>query len=331
MIRVQHIIDHSSDLAEPLPFVDAAAAAPWATTCESEIDARCPLPPGEYGDVIILHITASWSRLPLLTLLREDAGDRPIILVESSYSGDFESRCVVNLKRFHYLLALTYRLVDYVIVTNNLQRDWLLLNSLAPADKIVVLTPSVPAPDAFESADAPSTVRHSLRLGFWGGLGLQSGIDVLLDAFRLLEPGVASLDIFGYGHDHIGIAQLVGQGKDVTLSRSHSGDLSVLQRCDVFAFPSRWQPCSTNVLCAAAAGRGLITSSIADLHLFTDAAVGETVPVEAAEDLSDAIVRMSHKPIHGLSRATLAASATWRAESYCGWRNFVRSVTKLRT
>jgi glycosyltransferase involved in cell wall biosynthesis len=328
MIRIQHIIDRSSDLAEPLPFVGAAAVTPWATTYESEIDARCPLPPGEYGDVIILHITASWSRLPLLTLLKEDAGDRPIILIESSYSSDFESRCVVNLKRFHYLLSLTYRLVDYVVVTSKLQRDWLLGNSLAPPDKVVLLTPSVPALVNFKNAAAPATSQQSLRLGFWGGLGLQSGIDVLLDAFRLLEPGVASLNIFGYGKDHIGIGHLVGNGNDITLSLSHSGDLGVLQCCDVFAFPSRWQPCSMNIHCAAAAGRGLITSNIADLRLFSDAAIGETVSVEAAEDLSKAIVRMSHKPLHGLSCTTLAASATWRAESDRGWREFVRLVTK---
>lgn len=50
--------------------------------CNYDVSPRRPLPPRIAESIALIHYTASWSKLPFLTLLRAQRANRPIVIVE---------------------------------------------------------------------------------------------------------------------------------------------------------------------------------------------------------------------------------------------------------
>ena len=140
MTVIQHIVDRALDCTATWLLRDAIDRSSF-THNQIFVDPKSPLPPTITGDIIVLHISASWSRLPFLFLLREEIGNRPLIIVEETYSRGFENQCVKNRRRFHSLLRLSYGLADAVVVLSLSQTKWLIDCELVPHHKIVTVSP----------------------------------------------------------------------------------------------------------------------------------------------------------------------------------------------
>jgi glycosyltransferase involved in cell wall biosynthesis len=105
--------------------------------------------------------------------------------------------------------------------------------------------------------------RDAVVFGFIGTLYPPKGVDVLLDAFQELNPGSASLEIWGTP-PHVGpddyARQMKERGRDVPKVEFKGGfppeDLdSVLQQIDVLVMPSIWYENNPIVILEALAAR----------------------------------------------------------------------------
>lgn len=323
MPTVQHIIDVTSTLAGITPPILEHATA---THSQCFVNARRPMPPGSYGDIIVLHTKASWARLPFLWLLRDDIGDRPLIVLEEAYSRAYELHCVANRKRFHCLLSLTYNLADLVVTASESQRLWLLENCLVMPDKV---TSCMPLHDVSEliGLSAPAARREQpLRLVSFGGPQQQSGIDILIEAMKRLPKGLATLEICCKAKDVNAICRAVDGVPGVHIAKEHVVSTDYLARSDAVVMPSRWQPSALMAHQACTAARPLVATNIDALEDFASHDWGEIVASDSSHDLAAAITRLAARPLNELGAAARAAALERDAQSRHKWADLLSGL-----
>jgi glycosyltransferase involved in cell wall biosynthesis len=117
-------------------------------------------------------------------------------------------------------------------------------------------------------SEAPAGGADKLRLLYIGGLAKHKGVEVLLDAFELLEseaPGKAELVVYGYSSDHVHVAALEARAQAVGASWRGAYARPELPRilaaADVVVVPSTWyENYPIAIREALAAGRPVVTS-----------------------------------------------------------------------
>jgi glycosyltransferase involved in cell wall biosynthesis len=170
-----------------------------------------------------------------------------------------------------------------------------------PASKLAFVPNPLPAPPPGTGA-APELPNGPLLLAV-GRLHRQKALDVLLEAFTQLPPGL----------EHWSLV-LVGQGEEETSLRSLAEHLGIAQRthwagqvddpypyylgAGLFVQPSRHEGMSNALLEAMACGLPAVVSDAADgsLELVEDGVSGLVVPVENAPALAGALTRLARDP-----------------------------------
>ena len=327
MINVQHLIDHTSDVigSDTFAALTAAAGEPYVHS-QHTVNAKYPLPPGQYGDVVVLHFNASWSRLPFISLLRQDIGDRPLIIVEQTYCRDFESHCVANRNRFRRLLRLTYKLADMVVAASAPQAAWLVESKLVGADRVTTLSPPVDW-TGLATVLPPEPARQGpLRLTASGTLRSENGFDVLIEAMRRLPDGVARLDITGAGDESERLRDAARSVKGVRVSQYALAPHMSLSRSDAVVVPSRWGAAAVRANEACAASRPVITTCADEGAESGATAWGESVTADSPAELADAIMRLASRPLDELGRAARMSAMATMTESQRQWTQMLRAV-----
>lgn len=326
MINIQHLVDDTSDVMDVDTFAGlTAAAGPPYEHSQYMINARKPLPPGIYGDVVVLHFNASWSRLPFMSLLRQDMCNKPLILIEQTYTREFESRCVANRNRFRQLLRMTYRLADVVIASSEAQSAWLVEGGLLPPARVSTMSPPVDWAK-FGTVAPPVNSEMPLRLAASGTLNYGNGFDILIEAMRRLPADLATLEIAGDGEECDALHAAARGIKGVCLNQKLVDPLSYLSRSDAVVVPSRWQPAAIQANQACAAARPLIATDVD-----TDAQVGvtpwgETVAADAPDDIAGAVVRLAGRSLSELGNAARASAIATMHNSQQQWSRILRTI-----
>lgn len=145
-----------------------------------------------------------------------------------------------------------------------------------------------------------------LRLGFIGSLMVSKAPHVLLEAYRLLPPGSASVDLFGgvaayHGDDRYGrqLAPLAAQpGVRMHGAWPHERVGEALASMDVLVVPSIWPENSPFVIREAfAAGVPVVASNIGGIpEIVTHGVNGLLVAPGSAGDLARALRRLLDEP-----------------------------------
>ena len=107
------------------------------------------LAPRVDADLIIVHFTVGWAKLPFLASLRLRHPRRKVILVEHSYTEGFERHCVPQPERFRTMLRLAYRLVDRVVAVSQGQARWMREHRLVDEARLDVITQGRDLPQLF--------------------------------------------------------------------------------------------------------------------------------------------------------------------------------------
>lgn len=127
--------------------------------------------------------------------------------------------------------------------------------------------------------DIPRAVKTAgagapLRFGFIGQVAAHKGIDLLVEAFRRLPPGSATLEVFGSGEPgYVAAIQDRSQGLEISFRGTFpSQDMArVLATFDFLVIPSRWVENSPLVLLASlASGTPVVISNVAGMSEFVD-------------------------------------------------------------
>ena len=90
-------------------------------------------------DVIVVHYSMAWRKLPALAMLKLRYKRARLIIVEHHYTRSFEGRCVPRPPRFRAMLRACYALAHRVIAVSNPQADWLRSINVVGPNKISVI------------------------------------------------------------------------------------------------------------------------------------------------------------------------------------------------
>jgi len=186
---------------------------------------------------------------------------------------------------------------------------------IAGGERPITVIPPFLGDDSFSSIDAarPSFVPPTGDyVMFAGALAPHKGVDVLLEAYRDLDPAVP-LVLVGLrsAQTPLGFPDNVIVAENVP----HRDVLRAWEHCAVAVVPSRWpDPCPLVVLEAMAAGRPVVASAVGGIpDMVLDGETGVLVAPNDVVALRTAIVRLLGEP--GL-RARMGQAGRQRADGY---------------
>lgn len=279
---------------------------------------RLPNAPG--ADIVVVHFTLSWSRLPFLAVLRVRLGRRPLVIVEHSYTASYERLRVARRARFRAMLRLGYGLADRVVAVSRAQADWLVAARLAGAAKLRAIPQAC---DTARLAALPEVAAAGpLRLGAFGRYCDQKGFDGLIAAMRRIAPTVATLELAGDGPDLPALRQAAAG-----LEHVHIGGpvdpAAFLARVDALVVPSRWEAYGLVAAEARAAARPVLAARTDGLVEQVDPACGILFAPDDPADLADAIHALAGRDLAAMGRAGRRSVAGALEATLAGWRQLL--------
>ncbi|WMS42790.1 glycosyltransferase [Acuticoccus sp. MNP-M23] len=212
--------------------------------------------PQMQADVVVSHLSTSWSNMPLFTALRAAYPDQPLIHVEHSYSERFAALNVTSRARFGALLKSAYALFDRVVAVSEAQANWLVRRGFVAEQKLHVIHPCVDLEPFMEAASAPAPGRRIV--GALGRFDTQKGFDILIKAFRALPTSDMTLHLYGDGPEREALVALAAGQPNIVFKGFAANPAEAIAECDVIAMPSRWEPFGLVALEALAASRPVI-------------------------------------------------------------------------
>ena len=290
------------------------------------VNAYNPLPPHMEHDAVAVNFTASWSKLPFLSLLRAQHASRPLLLVEHMYTEAFERQMVPNVVRFRTMLKLTYRLVDLVVCVSDGQARWMRNAGIVPAEKIRVIRSASDCQHLFDVAPPRRAADRPLRLVAYGRYSWQKGYEVLIEAMRHVPPEIATLAFAGYGPDEHAMKLAASGLPHVHIGEPISDLKAFLAGCDAVAVPSRWEPFGLVAAEARSAARPIIVSDLDGLSEQVDLDCGIAVTPEDPRALADAIIALSERDLTAMGLAARASVADHFSGNIRGYRELLSGL-----
>ncbi|MEQ1648629.1 MAG: glycosyltransferase family 4 protein [Hyphomicrobiaceae bacterium] len=263
MITVQHLIDDAG-LGGVTRYLDTIEARLGLSGSQTRhvVATNFALPPALDADVVVVHFTAGLRKLPFLAALRARRGRRPIVLIEHTYTEQFEALNVPSSRRFRGMLRFAYRLADRVVAVSYGQAAWMRSARLVSAQRLAVI-PSFT--DCEHLATLPLTARTDgapLRLGAYGRYCRQKGFDTLIEAMRYVPAEIATLTLRGFGDEQAQLKALAADLPHVEVGGPITDLKSFLSSVDAIVMPSRWEAFGQVALEARMAGLPVIAHAV---------------------------------------------------------------------
>ena len=262
MIRIAHLVDDCAMggvMVALRNFQDPRLAA-VANSRTIEVNPRHVRAPKLDDDLIVIHFTVNWRKLPFLMSLRLLNAKARIILIEHSYTEGFEHCNVPASMRFRHMLKCAYGCVDEIIAVSNSQAAW--LSGFISQVKITAIPQSRPL-EAFRTirpvcklSDAPVT------FGAIGRFHEQKGFDNLVAAFRNPALDGARLLIAGAGAQEARLRALASDAPNIHFIGPEDEPASFYAHVDCIVIPSRWEAFGLVASEAMASGRLVIASNV---------------------------------------------------------------------
>ena len=266
------------------------------------------LPPALRADVIVIHFTVSWQKLPWLFGLRRRNPGAGIILVEHSYTRAFEALHVRSTSRFRRMLQIACALVDRVVTVSAAQGAWLAEAACLRPGKLVAINPFTPL-DSLRALPLPSRTHAPLLVCGYGRYAPQKGFDTLIEAMRLVPEQIATLRLVGLGPDEAALRRQALDLPHVTVSGPVSGPEKLFAEVDAVVIPSRFEAFGNVGAEARAAGRPIVVADVDGLSAQALDAAELTVPPGDPAALAAAIAWLA-----GQDLAVLGAKARYSVE-----------------
>ncbi len=240
------------------------------------------------ADLLVVHVTSIWAKVPYLAALRALRPSRPLILVEHTYTEQFVHRNVEGCAHFYFMLRRAYGLATHVVAVSHGQAAWMRERRLVSEGKLTVIR-SATDMGRLMSLAPPRQHGGPLHVGAYGRYAEQKGFDLLVEAMHHIPPDVARLSLRGLGPDKdrlttlsLGLAHVVvgGVAHDVA---------DFLDIVDIVVVPSRWEAFGQVAAEARAAARPIIAADVDGLMEQVAPEFGLLVPADNAVALAAGI------------------------------------------
>ncbi len=284
------------------------------------------LPP---ADIVVIHFTPNWAKLPFLLALRLRYRDSNLILVEHSYTEAYERLCVPHRGRFRAMLRIAYRLVDRVVAVSHHQAAWLRTAKVVAPERLIAIPNAC---DVGILATVPDLVRHGgqLRLGAYGRYVPQKGFDTLIAAMRAVPASVATLTLAGYGPDEA-LLHAAAAGLDhVRIRGPIDGPASFLAEVDAVLVPSRYEAFGVVAAEVRAAGRPVLVAAVDGLIEQLDPAWGIQFAPENPAAIADAIKMFATRDRIAMGAAARRSVAGSMDATIAAWFSLLKDLAGPR-
>ncbi len=262
MIRVLHLLDdiRVGGITKGLPEHLRHLSDGFAHRVESVNTAFALSGPID-ADMVVIHFTVSWAKLPFMLSLRARLGRRPLIVAEHSYTEMYEKLRVPVRARFRTMLRISLGLADHVVAVSRAQGTWLRDAKIVRSNRLTAI-PQGRDLSALRGILPPVAHTGPLRLGAYGRFVDQKGFDILIEAMRLVPADVATLDIAGYGEDRDALIAAAADLDHVRIGGPIAGPAEFLASVDAIAIPSRWEAFGLVGAEARAAARPVVATAV---------------------------------------------------------------------
>jgi glycosyltransferase involved in cell wall biosynthesis len=299
------------------------------THIRHDVEPRTSLPPVIPADqLVVIHFTASWSKMPYLAALRAMRGRAPIVIVEHSYTGSYEHTCVRSRAKFRTMLRLIYSFADRVVAVSHGQGRWLRESGVVAPEKVVVIPSSTYCGELEKLAPPMRTGAngHPLRIAAYGRYCEQKGFGNLIQAMRGLPAGMATLTLAGFGSYDTRLRALAACLPNVTVGGPTQDVAGLLAGCDVVAMPSLFESFGQVALEGRAAARPLIACAVDGLVEQTSPEWGWLAEPDDIFGLSQAIRAAAGANINVMGLAARCSVAGHLEGSMDRWRELAGTL-----
>jgi glycosyltransferase involved in cell wall biosynthesis len=283
------------------------------------------------ADIVVIHFTLNWAKLPFLLALRGRLGRRKLIICEHTYTGGYEQRRVPAKGRFRAMLRFGYSLADRVVAVSHGQAEWIRQAKLVPASRLVAIPQardtSVLTSIALPASGPGGRAAGPLRLGAYGRYGPQKGFDVLIDAMCQVPASTATLEFAGYGPDEQAMRAASVDLPHVHVGGQIDGAADFLGRVDAVVMPSRWEAFGLVAAEARAAGRPVIASSVDGLIEQIDPAWGLLCRPEDPLALAAAIQALADRDLTAMGAAARQSVAGAFDQTVARWSALLHALS----
>ncbi|MEL7450061.1 MAG: glycosyltransferase family 4 protein [Pseudomonadota bacterium] len=272
-------------------------------------------------DVIVVHYSMAWRKLPGLMFLRAMHPYARLVIVEHHYTQGYERQFVTSRRRFHNLLRTCYGLADCVVAVSHAQADWLRSLNVVSDDKLRTI-PACRNYARFLSIERATKRFGPVVVGALGRIEHAKGFDLLIRAFAGLPASEFRLRIAGDGSQRESLQQLAADLPHVEFVGHLDDPAPFLASCDVLAMPSRNE--AFGLSCAEGKASGLPVV-VSDVDALPDQArnCGLVVETGNVNALRDALVEVARPE----QRAALGRKA--RASVVDAWPQYLSSWSRL--
>jgi len=212
------------------------------------------------ADVIVVHFSIAWRKLPFLVALRALNRKALLVLQEHHYSPEHFEHEPEALKRFGLLVRSSFRLFDRVLAVSDAQANWYKELGAAPTDT----APPIADLDGLLELPAKAKSSHTV-VGVSGRLEEAKGIDLVLTAIQNNNERCLHFLIAGDGALRKSVEKAAGVCENVSYFGSYEHPADFLSRCDQIAIPSRLDTFGLSALEAKAAGKPIVVSQTCGL------------------------------------------------------------------
>lgn len=320
LLRTTHLLDDPAlgGVTRTIDTIRANLGAAYEHTLDI-VDTRRSTTPRLAGDVLVVHFTANWAKLPFLAALRARHASTPIVLVEHSYTAAYEKRFVRSPLRFRSMLRIAYALATKVVAVSHGQAAWIRAAGLAQNSKLHIV-PSTTDIAALLAIEPPIRPAGPLRLGAYGRYCEQKGFETLISAMRWVRPDVATLHICGLGDGRAALAAAAIDLQHVRID-GPVGDLAqFLGSVDAVVVPSLWEAFGQVALEARAAARPVIASAVDGLAEQVSPKTGHLIAPGNPAALAAAIDQLAMADVTAMGLAARATAIPHPAATLAAWR-----------
>ncbi|MEO9600885.1 glycosyltransferase family 4 protein [Parasphingorhabdus sp.] len=231
-----------------------------------EVHPEWSIAPRFDASAIVVHFSVSWKTMPFLYSLASKNPKAKLILMQHSYSEEWEQINVPEKGRFRSMLKLAHRVFDRVICVSEAQAMWLQGATGLEDPKLAVIYPWSDMQGLAQLFRPHFSQKDPITIGTYGRFVQEKGFEQLINAFNSLgEQSEVKLRIGGFGPDETKLKQLAADNANISFFGKVGRLADFYKQCDIIAVPSQFEAYGLVATEARLAARPIFVSNAGGL------------------------------------------------------------------